>query len=45
MVKTWRKFVEDSNLNLHLKIDKKNGLMKIINSDTNEIYKIIKIKW
>lgn len=45
MVKTWRKYVEDSNLNLYLKIDKENGLMKIINLDTNATLKIIKIKW
>ena len=44
MVKTWRKYVEDSNLNLYLKIDKENGLMKIINLDTNVTLKIIKIK-
>ena len=45
MVKTWRKFVEDSNLNLYLKIDKENGLMKIIDLDTNTTLKVIKIKW
>lgn len=44
MIKTWRNFVENSNLNLYLKVDKEKGLMKIINLDTEEIVKIIKIK-